>query len=51
MIDSFRGKYYFLSNFYNAKVIYEGEYEAKLQEMGFYEVNTLVDKDRCKINF
>lgn len=34
-----------------AKVIYEGEYEAKLQEMGFYEVNTLVDKDRCKINF
>lgn len=24
MIDSFRGKYYFLSNFYNARVTYKG---------------------------
>ena len=24
MIDNFRGKYYFLSNFYNAPVEYEG---------------------------
>ena len=43
MIDSFRGKYYFLSNFYNSKVIYEGiEYlnnESAFQSCKLKDIN------------
>ena len=43
MIDSFRGKYYFLSNFYNAKLTYEGvEYlnnESAFQSCKLKDIN------------
>lgn len=34
-----------------AKIKYENEYEAKLLDKGYYEVNSVVDSDRCKIDF
>lgn len=34
-----------------AKIMYEGEYEVVLREKDCYYVNTVLDQDRCKIEF
>lgn len=50
MINEFRGKYYFLSNFYNATVTYEGiTYKDRLSRVGFELFYHLFKKHNCEI--
>lgn len=46
MIDSFRGEYYFLSNFYSSKVTYEGITYLN-NEAAFQSMKTLDMKERA----